>query len=142
MDYPLDVLDQVYRANVIAPLALIQTACHDLKPGARIINVTSDAVSSLTPVGGYGSTKPRWTKPRPSWPPKNSLAARLLGGSGDMRTQMHQEAYPGKIGDRPLPEVSVPGLSSCSKVTCLADAIRLARWPQSPGERDPSSTAI
>jgi hypothetical protein len=30
---------------------------------------------------------------------------------GDMRTQMHQEAYPGEdISDRPLPETSVPGL--------------------------------
>jgi len=30
---------------------------------------------------------------------------------GDMRTQMHQEAFPGEdISDRPLPEASVPGL--------------------------------
>ena len=30
---------------------------------------------------------------------------------GDMRTQMHQEAFPGEdISDRPLPETSVPGL--------------------------------
>ena len=30
---------------------------------------------------------------------------------GDMRTQMHQEAFPGEdISDRPLPEVAVPGL--------------------------------
>ncbi len=29
---------------------------------------------------------------------------------GDMRTQMHQDAYPGQdISDRPLPESSVPG---------------------------------
>jgi hypothetical protein len=29
---------------------------------------------------------------------------------GDMRTQMHQEAFPSEdISDRPLPEVSVPG---------------------------------
>ena len=30
---------------------------------------------------------------------------------GDMRTQMHQDAFPGEdISDRPLPEASVPGL--------------------------------
>ena len=30
---------------------------------------------------------------------------------GDLRTQMHQEAFPDEdISDRPLPEVAVPGL--------------------------------
>ena len=30
---------------------------------------------------------------------------------GDMRTQMHQDAFPGEdISDRPLPEASVPGI--------------------------------
>src|SRR3974377_401305 len=57
-DYPLDVLEQVYRTNVIAPLGLIQKAQHDLKPGARIINVTSDAgVQPYAGWGGYGSSK-------------------------------------------------------------------------------------
>src|SRR5947209_1578200 len=43
LDYPLDVLEQVYRANVIAPLALIQDLRHQLKPGACVMNITSDA---------------------------------------------------------------------------------------------------
>src|SRR5215208_3834257 len=43
LDYPLDVLEEVYRANVIAPLAVIQTLHSTLRPDARIINVTSDA---------------------------------------------------------------------------------------------------
>ncbi len=35
---------------------------------------------------------------------------------GDMRTQMHQEAFPGEdISDRPPPEDSVPGLLVCSR---------------------------
>src|SRR5436309_2622562 len=43
-------------------------------------------------------------------------AALEIGGSvavdpGDMRTQMHQDAFPGEdISDRPLPSASVPGL--------------------------------
>jgi len=32
---------------------------------------------------------------------------------GDMRTQMHQDAFPGEdISDRPLPETSIPGILS------------------------------
>src|SRR5262245_43228544 len=38
LDYPLDVLEQVYRTNVVAPLALLQAVHADLKPGARVIN--------------------------------------------------------------------------------------------------------
>ena len=111
MDYPLDVLDQVYRANVIAPLALIQTACHDLKPGARIINVTSDAgVQPYAGWGGYGSSKAALEQASAILAAENPLLRVYWVDPGDMRTQMHQEAYPGEdIGDRPLPEVSVPG---------------------------------
>ena len=37
LDYPLATLEEVYRVNVIAPLALIQTLREALKPGARIL---------------------------------------------------------------------------------------------------------
>src|SRR5690242_16923937 len=58
LDYPLDVLEQVYRANVIAPLALIQDLRHQLKPGACVMNITSDAgVEAYAGWGGYGSSK-------------------------------------------------------------------------------------
>src|SRR5438132_10393981 len=43
LDYPLDVLEQVYRTNVIAPLGIIQAVRDVLKPGACIVNITSDA---------------------------------------------------------------------------------------------------
>src|SRR5690348_4439478 len=43
LEYPLEVLEQVYRANVIAPLGLIQALHAELKPGAAILNITSDA---------------------------------------------------------------------------------------------------
>ena len=34
-----------------------------------------------------------------------------LAAPGDLRTRLHQEAFPGEdISDRPLPEVAVPGL--------------------------------
>ena len=111
MDYPLDVLERVYRANVIAPLALIQAAQHDLKPGARIINVTSDAgVQAYTGWGGYGSSKAALEQLSAILAAERPSLRVYWVDPGDMRTQMHQEAYPGEdISDRPLPEVSVPG---------------------------------
>jgi NAD(P)-dependent dehydrogenase (short-subunit alcohol dehydrogenase family) len=58
LDYPLETLEEVYRANTLAPLALIQELRHDLKPGSRILNVTSDAaVEPYEGWGGYGSSK-------------------------------------------------------------------------------------
>ena len=111
LDYPLDVIEQVYRNNVISPLALIQALNNELKPQARIINVTSDAaVEPYEGWGGYGSSKAALEQL------SNILAAENPGlrvyrvDPGDMRTQMHQEAFPDEdISDRPLPEESVPG---------------------------------
>jgi NAD(P)-dependent dehydrogenase (short-subunit alcohol dehydrogenase family) len=58
LDYPIDVLERVYRTNVIAPLALIQALQQQLKPGACIVNITSDAgVEAYEGWGGYGSSK-------------------------------------------------------------------------------------
>ncbi len=111
LDYPLDEIESVYQTNVIAPLALIQTLQSELEPGARIINVSSDAgVEPYDGWGGYGPSKAALehlsailAAERPDW--------RVYWvDPGDMQTQMHQEAFPGEdISDRPLPEESVPG---------------------------------
>src|SRR5712691_7916477 len=58
LEYPLEVLAQVFRVNVLAPLGVLQALRDQLKPGARVINVTSDAGRMAYPGwGGYGSTK-------------------------------------------------------------------------------------
>jgi NAD(P)-dependent dehydrogenase (short-subunit alcohol dehydrogenase family) len=112
-DYPLDVLEAVYRVNVFAPLALIQLALPLLRAvGGRVVNVTSDAgVEGYEGWGGYGSSKAALEQL------SNVLAAEQPGlrvywvDPGDMNTAMHQEAFPGEdISDRPPPEDSVPGL--------------------------------
>jgi NAD(P)-dependent dehydrogenase (short-subunit alcohol dehydrogenase family) len=110
--YPLDVLEQVYRANVIAPLALIQAAQATLKPGAAIINITSDAAVEPYPGwGGYGSSKAALQQLSAVLGAENPGLRVYAVDPGDMRTQMHQDAFPGEdISDRPLPEESVPGL--------------------------------
>ena len=112
LEYPLEVLEQVYRTNVIAPLALIQTMQHVFKPGARIINVTSDAgVEGYEGWGGYGSSKAALEQLSHILAAENAAWRVYWVDPGDMRTQMHQEAFPGEdISDRPLPETSVPGL--------------------------------
>ena len=112
LEYPLDVLEQVYRANVIAPLGIIQALQHRLKPSACIVNITSDAgVEAYTGWGGYGSSKAALEQLSHILAAENESWRVYWVDPGDMRTQMHQEAFPGEdISDRPLPEESVPGL--------------------------------
>ena len=111
-EYLLDDLERVYRINVIAPLGLLQAVKNDLKPGVRIINVTSDAgVEPYAGWGGYGSSKAALEHLSAIFAAENPTLKVYWVDPGDMRTQMHQDAYPGEdISDRPLPEESVPGL--------------------------------
>jgi NAD(P)-dependent dehydrogenase (short-subunit alcohol dehydrogenase family) len=111
-DYPLDALEQVYRVNTLAPLALTQLALPHIPHGGVIINVTSDAgIEAYDGWGGYGSSKAafeQWTAILGVERPNLRIYA---VDPGDMRTQMHQEAFPTEdISDRPLPEESVPAL--------------------------------
>ena len=112
LDYPIGVLEEVYRTNAFAPLALVQSLRNELKPGARIINVTSDAaVEPYEGWGGYGSSKAALEQLSAILAAENPSLRVYRVDPGDMRTQMHQEAFPGEdISDRPLPEESVPGL--------------------------------
>ncbi len=112
LDYPLDVLEEVYRVNTIAPLALVQAVRRELRPGARIVNVTSDAGMEPYPGwGGYGPSKAALEHLSAILAVENPSLRVYWVDPGDMRTRMHQEAFPGEdISDRPLPEESVPGL--------------------------------
>ena len=111
LDYPPDVLEEVYSVNVISPLALIQAVRAELKEGARIINVTSDAaVEPYEGWGGYGSSKAALEQLSNILAAENPELRVYRVDPGDMRTQMHQEAFPDEdISDRPHPEESVPG---------------------------------
>ncbi len=111
-DYPLDVLEQVYRVNVLAPLGLVQSALGALRPGACVINVTSDAaVEAYEGWGGYGSAKAALEQVTRVLAAEHPELRIVAVDPGDMNTQMHQEAFPGEdISDRPPPEASLPGL--------------------------------
>jgi NAD(P)-dependent dehydrogenase (short-subunit alcohol dehydrogenase family) len=111
-DYPLDELERVYAANVFGPLRLTQLLLPHMGQDARIISITSDAaVEPYEGWGGYGSSKAaleQWTRVLAAERPDLRV---YVVDPGDMRTQMHQDAFPGEdISDRPLPETSVPGL--------------------------------
>jgi NAD(P)-dependent dehydrogenase (short-subunit alcohol dehydrogenase family)/catechol 2,3-dioxygenase-like lactoylglutathione lyase family enzyme len=112
LDLPLESLDALFHTNVTAQLGLIQALAHHFSPYPTLVNITSDAaVEAYAGWGGYGGSKAALehlgailAAERPAW-------RVLTVDPGDMRTQMHQDAFPGEdISDRPLPETSVPGL--------------------------------
>lgn len=110
--YPLDAFARVYEVNVMAPLALTQVALPVLRPGARILAVSSDAgVEAYEGWGGYGSSKAALEHVFTVLAAENPELRVHRVDPGDMNTRMHQEAFPGEdISDRPPPEDSVPGL--------------------------------
>jgi NAD(P)-dependent dehydrogenase (short-subunit alcohol dehydrogenase family) len=111
--YPLDELARVLDVNVSAPLALIQLFLADLKPRhGRILNVSSDAaVEGYAGWGGYGSSKAALDQLTRVLAVEHPDLRVYSVDPGDMRTEMHQQAFPGEdISDRPLPEESVPAL--------------------------------
>ncbi|HEY2509206.1 MAG TPA: SDR family NAD(P)-dependent oxidoreductase [Streptosporangiaceae bacterium] len=110
-DYPLDELRAAFEANVVAPIALAQLLLPDLRRlGGAVLNITSDAaVEPYRGWSGYGAAKAALEQA------SNVLAAEEPAvrvwrvDPGDLRTQMHQEAFPGEdISDRPLPESVAP----------------------------------
>src|SRR5580700_938186 len=110
-DYPVDELRAAFEVNVIAPIALTQLLLPLLRAsGGAVLNVTSDAaVEAYAGWGGYGAAKAALEQA------SNVLTAEELAlrvwwaDPGDLRTDMHQRAFPGEdISDRPEPESVVP----------------------------------
>jgi NAD(P)-dependent dehydrogenase (short-subunit alcohol dehydrogenase family) len=112
-DYPLDELGRVYDTNVFAPLALIQLLTAPLAAAAgTIVNVSSDAAVEAYPGwGGYGSAKAALDQLTAVLAAEEPSLRCYALDPGDMRTDMHQQAFPGEdISDRPEPETVVPAL--------------------------------
>jgi NAD(P)-dependent dehydrogenase (short-subunit alcohol dehydrogenase family) len=110
--YPLDRLERVFEVNLFAPLALIQLALPRLVDRAVILNLTSDAaVEPYWGWGGYGSSKAALEQLTAILGAEHPELRVYAVDPGDMRTRMHEEAFPDEdISDRPPPELSVPGL--------------------------------
>jgi len=111
-DYPLDELRRVYETNVIAPLALIQLLAPSAAADGAIVNISSDAAVQAYPGwGGYGSAKAALDQLTAVLAVEAPTLACYALDPGDMRTDMHQLAFPGEdISDRPDPVSVVPAL--------------------------------
>jgi NAD(P)-dependent dehydrogenase (short-subunit alcohol dehydrogenase family) len=111
--YPLDELAAVYEIDVLAPIALIQLHHHLLVASSgAVVNITSDAaVQAYETWGGYGSAKAALDQATAVLGVEEPALSVYAFDPGDMRTQMHQRAFPGEdISDRPDPESVVPAL--------------------------------
>ncbi|HEV2854615.1 MAG TPA: SDR family NAD(P)-dependent oxidoreductase [Thermoanaerobaculia bacterium] len=112
-EYPPGELEETFRVKVAAPVALVREVLPLLEEsGGLVVNISSDAALGGYPGwGGYGLTKAALDLA--SLTLSNELSGRRIGivavDPGDLRTRMHQEAFPGEdISDRPLPEVTLP----------------------------------
>jgi NAD(P)-dependent dehydrogenase (short-subunit alcohol dehydrogenase family) len=106
-------LERILRTNVVAPLRLVQAALPHLRAArGAIVNLTSDAaVEGYEGWGGYGASKAALEQLSRVLAAEETDVRVLWVDPGDMRTQMHQDAFPGEdISDRPTPESRVPGL--------------------------------
>jgi NAD(P)-dependent dehydrogenase (short-subunit alcohol dehydrogenase family) len=111
--YPLDILEDVYRVNTVAPLALVQLLLPPLVASrGTVVNISSDAAVEAYPGwGGYGSSKAALDQITAVLAAEQPAIHVYAFDPGDMRTQMQQEAFPGEdISDRADPESIVPAL--------------------------------
>jgi NAD(P)-dependent dehydrogenase (short-subunit alcohol dehydrogenase family) len=112
-DFPLDGLRHIFEVNVIAQLALVQDALPLLRTGhASVLNITSDAgVEAYEGWGGYGAAKAAFEQLSRVLAAEEPSLRVWWVDPGDMRTRMHQDAFPGEdISDRPEPSAVVPSL--------------------------------
>ncbi|GAB2486820.1 SDR family oxidoreductase [Jatrophihabitans fulvus] len=112
-DVPLEALRTVYETNVIAPLALAQLLLPSLRAtGGTVIAVSSDAAVEAYPTwGAYGGSKAALDHTSAVLAAEETAIRVYAVDPGDMRTAMHQAAFPGEdIGDRPEPVSVVPSL--------------------------------
>lgn len=110
-EYPLAEFERVLNVNAVAPLALIQELLPFLaERRGLIVNITSDAASEGYPGwGGYGASKAALGLLTKTLANELDDVGAVLVDPGDMRTDMHQRAFPGEdITDRPTPDVTIP----------------------------------
>jgi NAD(P)-dependent dehydrogenase (short-subunit alcohol dehydrogenase family) len=112
-DYPLEDLVGVLQVDVVAPLGLVQLHRALLVASAgTIVNISSDAaVEAYEGWGGYGCAKAALDQVSAVLAVEEPDLRVYAFDPGDMRTEMHQAAFPGEdISDRPQPETVVPAL--------------------------------
>jgi len=130
-EHPLTALRTVYETNVLAPVALAQLLLPALRAsGGTIVNVSSDAaVEAYEGWGGYGSSKAALDQVSAILAAEESEVRVYALDPGDMRTDMHQRAFPGEdISDRAEPETVVPAVLRLLDVRPASGRYRAAEW--------------
>jgi len=113
LKHPVENLHRIFHTNMIAPISLLQKVQPYLNPQAKIINVSSDAgVEAYENWGAYGGSKAGLDHLTAILGKENPQFYFYSFDPGDMRTDMHQAAFPNEdISDRPFPtEHAVPAL--------------------------------
>jgi NAD(P)-dependent dehydrogenase (short-subunit alcohol dehydrogenase family) len=113
-DYPVAELRAAFEVNVLAPIALTQLLLPGLRRrGGAVLNVNSEAaVEEYAGWGGYGAAKAALEQASNVLAAEESLVRVWWVDPGDLRTRMHQEAFPGEdISDRPLPDMVIPAFA-------------------------------
>ena len=130
-DYPLEALRRVYETDVFAPLALIQACAPRLRmTGGIVVNISSDAaVEAYQHWGGYGSAKAALDHLSAVLAAEEPDLRVYAVDPGDMRTDLHQAAFPGEdISDRPEPSSVVPALLGLLDARPSSGRYRTADW--------------
>jgi len=134
-EVPLAAVRRVFEVNVIAPLALTQVLLPLLRAsGGAVLNVSSDAAVEAYPGwGAYGSSKAALDQLTAVLAAEEPGLAVYSVDPGDMRTEMHQAAFPGEdISDRPAPESVVPALLRLVATRPPSGRVRAAGLTGSP----------
>ena len=129
--HPLDALRTVYETNVIAPVAVLQLLLPALRrSGGTVLDISSDAAVEAYPGwGGYGSSKAALDQITSVLAVEEPTLRVYAVDPGDMRTDMHQRAFPGEdISDRAAPEEVVPALLRLLDVAPASGRYRAAEW--------------
>jgi NAD(P)-dependent dehydrogenase (short-subunit alcohol dehydrogenase family) len=129
--YPIEALRRVYETDVVAPLALVQILAPRLRAAAGIVmNISSDAAVEPYPGwGGYGSAKAALDQLSAVLAAEEPDLRVYAVDPGDMRTDMHQAAFPGEdITDRPEPATVVPALLRLLDARPPSRRYRAADW--------------
>ena len=113
-DLDTSAYERLWRVNVLAPQQLTRALLPHLSPGAVIVSVSSDAgAAHYGTWGGYGSTKAALDHQTLTWAVEEPGVTWYAVDPGDMRTAMHQAAFPGEdISDRPGPETVAPRIAA------------------------------
>jgi NAD(P)-dependent dehydrogenase (short-subunit alcohol dehydrogenase family) len=138
VDLPTETFRRILDVNTVAPAALIRETAPLLRRSAdpRILNITSDAsVEHYDSWGGYGSSKTALDHLSATVAVEEEGIRVWAVDPGDMRTAMHQDAFPGEdISDRPEPDTVVPALISLIESDAPSGRIRASALVAATGE--------